>query len=171
MKKFLLAVVLLSGAAFSSFAQSSKDSGKFSIGVEAGLPVGDVKNFSSFAIGGSLKYDHPIAENTFITGSAGYTKFLSNDDAKSIGYKLYAIPVKVGVKYFFAESFYGEAQVGAAFVNESILGASGNTTTFAYSPGIGYSFGGGVDLGVRYEGWTKSGTTISQVAARLAFSF
>lgn len=169
MKKFLLAVVLLSGAAFSSFAQS-KDSGKFSIGLEAGLPVGDVKNLSNFAIGGSLKYDHPIAENTFITGSAGYTKFLSNDDAKSIGYKLYAIPVKVGVKYFFAESFYGEAQVGAAFANEKVAGVSNSTTAFAYSPGIGYAFGGGVDLGVRYEGWSKNGT-ISQVAARLAFSF
>jgi hypothetical protein len=171
MKKFLLALVLLSGAAFSSFAQSSSQTGKFSIGLEAGLPVGDAKDVSNFAIGGSLKYDHPIATGTFVTLSAGYTKFLSNDDAKAIDYKLYAIPVKVGLKYFFAESFYGEAQLGAAFVNESIGGASGNTTTFAYSPGIGYAFGGGVDLGIRYEGWSKSGTTISQVAARLAFSF
>ncbi|WP_454800930.1 outer membrane beta-barrel protein [Mucilaginibacter phyllosphaerae] len=171
MKKLLLLLTVLCGISITSFAQSSNGAGKFSIGLEAGLPVGDVKNLSNFAIGGSLKYDHPIAENTFITGSAGYTKFLSNDDAKSIGYKIYAIPVKVGVKYFFDQGFYGEAQVGAAFVNESMLGVSGNTTTFAYSPGIGYSFGGGVDLGVRYEGWTKSGTTISQVAARLAYSF
>jgi hypothetical protein len=171
MKKFLLALVLLSGAAFSSFAQTSSESGKFSIGLEAGLPVGKVKDYSSFAIGGSLKYDHPIAEGTFFTLSAGYTKFLSNDDAKAIDYKLYAIPVKAGIKYFFAEGFYGEAQVGAAFVNESSGGFSGNTTAFAYSPGIGYVLGGGVDLGVRYEGWSKSGTTISQIAARLAFSF
>ncbi|MET3979342.1 hypothetical protein ACVW0P_001113 [Mucilaginibacter sp. UYNi724] len=171
MKKALLLLTVLCGISISSFAQSSKETGKFSIGFEAGLPLGDAKDVSDLVIGGSLKYDHPIADKTFITGSVGYNKFLSNDDAKSIGYKLYAIPVKVGVKYFFAESFYGEAQVGAAFVNESILGSSGNTTTFAYSPGIGYAFGGGVDLGVRYEGWTKSGTTISQVSARLAYSF
>ncbi|MFD0764075.1 outer membrane beta-barrel protein [Mucilaginibacter lutimaris] len=171
MKKVLFLLTVLCGISISSFAQSSSESGKFSIGVEAGLPVGKVKDYSNFAIGGSLKYDHPIATGTFVTLSAGYNKFLSNDDAKTIDYKLYAIPVKVGLRYFLAENFYGEAQLGAAFVNESVGGISGNTTTFAYSPGVGYNFGGGVDLGVRYEGWSKSGTTVSQVAARLAYSF
>ncbi len=75
------------------------------------------------------------------------------------------VPVKVGIKYNFAEAFYGEAQVGATFGTKS-----GTGTFFAYSPGIGYNFGGGVDLGVRYEGWAHDGT-ISQVAARLAYSF
>lgn len=171
MKKFLLALVLLSGAAFSSFAQSSSDAGKFSIGVEAGLPVGDAKEISSFAIGGSLKYDHPIAEGTFVTLSAGYTKFLLKSEFKDAGLSLYGIPVKAGLKYFFAESFYGEAQLGAAFVKASAEGGGSNSTTaFAYSPGIGYVLGGGVDLGVRYEAWSKNGTT-SQIAARLAYSF
>lgn len=162
MKKFLLAVVLLSGAAFGSFAQS-KDSGKFSIGLEAGLPVGSQSDFYSFAIGGSLKYDQPIATGTFVTFSAGYTSLKAKDviGGGSIGFA----PVKVGVKYFLAESFYGEAQVGAAFGTKS-----GTGTSFAYSPGIGYAFGGGVDLGLRYEAWSKNGT-FGQFAARLAFSF
>ncbi|MES2269118.1 MAG: outer membrane beta-barrel protein [Bacteroidota bacterium] len=170
MKKFLLALVLLSGAAFSSFAQTTSESGKFSIGFEAGIPVGDASNTSNLTIGGSLKYDLPIAEKTFLTGSAGYTKFLYKSEFKVSGNSFYAIPVKVGVKYFFADAFYGEAQLGAAFLEEKYMGYKGNTTAFAYSPGIGYAFGGGVDLGVRYEGWSKNGT-ISQVAARLAYSF
>lgn len=172
MKKFLLALVLLSGAAFSSFAQSSKEGGKFSIGVEAGLPLGDYKDVSNFVIGGSLKYDHPIAEGTFVTLSAGYSKFLSDDDAKEAGFKFYGIPVKAGLKHFFSEGFYGEAQVGAAFTKTTVEGiGSASKTAFAYAPGIGYAFGGGVDLGVRYEGWSLSGGTASQIAARLAFSF
>jgi len=164
MKKFLLALVLLSGAAFSSFAQTSSESGKFSIGLEAGLPVGDIKDAGGkLFIGGSLKYDQPIATGTFVTFSAGYTSLSFKDTygGGSLGFA----PVKVGVKYFLAESFYGEAQVGAAFGTKS-----GTGTSFAYSPGIGYAFGGGVDLGVRYEAWSKNGT-ISQVAARLAYSF
>ena len=171
MKKFLLALVLLSGAAFSSFAQSSSSTGKFSIGLEAGLPIGDIKDAGGkLFIGGSLKYDHPIAAGTFITGSAGYTSLsfkevtipgIGTVKPGSVGF----VPVKVGVKYFLADSFYGEAQVGAAFGTES-----GSGTAFAYSPGIGYAFGGGLDLGVRYEAWSKNGT-ISQVAARLAYSF
>nr|WP_067062980.1 outer membrane beta-barrel protein [Mucilaginibacter sp. L294] len=173
MKKVLLLATAICGFAISSFAQSSKEGGKFSIGVDAGLPVGNAKNASNLIIGGSLKYDHPIADGVFVTGSAGYSRVLFNNETKNelksfgvdksgVGY----IPVKVGVKYFLAESFYGEAQVGAAFSTES-----GNGASFAYAPGIGYAFGGGVDLGVRYEGWSKSGGTLSQVAARLAYSF
>jgi hypothetical protein len=172
MKKVLLLLTVLCGLSISSFAQSSKEGGKFSIGVEAGVPLGDYKDVTNFVIGGSLKYDHPIAEGTFVTLSAGYSKFLSNDDAKADGFKFYGIPVKAGLKHFFAEGFYGEAQVGAAFTKTSVEGfGSTSKTAFAYAPGIGYAFGGGVDLGVRYEGWSLSGGTASQIAARLAFSF
>jgi hypothetical protein len=165
MKKLLLLFVVVAGAAFSASAQSSSsESGKFSIGLEAGLPIGDIKDAgASLFIGGSLKYDQPIATGTFFTFSAGYTslKFKDEFGGGSTGF----VPVKAGIKYFLAESFYGEAQVGAAFGTES-----GSGTAFAYSPGIGYAFGGGLDLGVRYEAWSKNGT-ISQVAARLAYSF
>jgi hypothetical protein len=164
MKKVLLLLTVLCGLSISSFAQSSSEGGKFSIGLEAGLPVGDIKDAGGkLFIGGSLKYDQPIAAGTFLTGSAGYTSLSFKDEVGggSAGF----VPVKVGLKYFLAESFYGEAQVGAAFSTES-----GGGTAFAYAPGIGYAFGGGLDLGVRYEGWSKNGT-VSQVAARLAFSF
>ena len=40
---------------------------------------------------------------------------------------------------------------------------------FAYAPAIG-AFVGGFEVGVRYEGWVKTGT-ISQVALRVAYSF
>jgi len=163
MKKFLLATVLFVGVAVSSFAQS-KD-GKFSVGVEAGLPVGSTSNAYNFVIGGSLKYDLPIATSTNFTISAGYSSFQGKTIA---GFKFPAagfIPVKAGIKYFFAPEFYGEAQLGAAFGTKS-----GSGTAFAYSPGIGYKFSDVVDLGVRYEGWSNNGT-VSQIAARLGFSF
>jgi len=165
MKKSLLLFVIVAGAALSASAQSSSsESGKFSIGLEAGLPIGDIKDAGGkLFIGGSLKYDQPIATGTFFTISAGYTSLSFKDTygGGSTGF----VPVKAGIKYFLAESFYGEAQLGAAFSTES-----GGGTAFAYAPGIGYSFGGGLDLGVRYEAWSKNGT-ISQVAARLAYSF
>jgi opacity protein-like surface antigen len=174
MKKILLAAVLLAGVSMSGFAQKKSDNGgKFSIGLEAGIPVGDASTYNSFVIGGSLKYDMPIATATAITLSVGYSSFMGKTVAGikygSTGF----VPVKVGVKYHFADAFYGEAQIGASFGTQS-----GSKTGFAYSPGIGYDFGGGLDLGVRYEGWSYSsngtGTTsatISQIAARLAYSF
>jgi hypothetical protein len=162
MKKVLLATLLFVGVAATSFAQ---DGGKFSVGVEAGLPVGDASNTHNFVIGGSLKYDLPIADATAFTITAGYSSF----QGKTIlGTKIPAagfVPVKAGIKYFLAESFYGEAQLGAAFSTQS-----GGGTAFAYSPGIGYKFSDVVDLGVRYEAWSKNGT-VGQIGARLGFSF
>ena len=171
MKKIILSLLVLGAATFSSYAQTSDEGGKFSIGVDAGLPLGDSKDVSSFIIGGSLKYDHPIAENLFATLSAGYQKFLLKSDIKdaykALGLeepKLSAIPVKAGLKYFFDEGFFGEAQLGAAFLSD------GGGTAFAYAPGVGYAFAGGFEAGVRYEAWSKNGTT-SQVALRLAYKF
>lgn len=166
MKKFLLAAVLLAGVSMSSLAQKKSDgNGKFSIGVEAGIPVGTTSDAYNFAIGGSLKYDMPIATGTDFTVSAGYTSFMGKT---VLGFKIPAagfVPLKAGIKYWFADAFYGEAQLGAAFSTQS-----GGGTAFAYSPGIGYKFSDVVDLGVRYEAWSHNGT-VSQVAARLGFSF
>jgi hypothetical protein len=167
MKRILLTLAVLGGVVCSSFAQSKSDGGgKFSIGLEAGLPVGDASTYNSFVIGGSLKYAQPIASDLAFTISAGYSSFMG----KTVGGVKFGstgfVPVKAGIKYNFAEAFYGEAQLGASFGT-----ASGSKTGFAYAPGIGYNFGGGVDLGVRYEGWSYSGGTISQIAARLAYSF
>lgn len=170
MKKFLLTLVAIGGFALAGFAQSTNDASKFSIGVDAGIPVGSTSDFFSFVIGGSLKYEMPVATSTAFTLSAGYSSFMgktitiagSSAKVNAVGF----VPLKAGIKYHFAESVYGEAQVGA-----SIGTKSGSKTGFIYAPGIGFDVGGGIDIGVRYEGWSYSGGTTSQVAARIAYSF
>lgn len=169
MKKILLAAALLVGVSFTTFAQSNDEGGKFSIGLEGGVPVGDASDAYNAVVGGSLKYQLPIATSTSFTISAGYSAFLGKDNYLNLGIKApsyTAVPIKAGLKYHFSEGFYGEGQVGVAIGTKS-----GAKTGFAYAPGVGYDFGGGVDIGVRYEGWAYSGGSISQVAARLAFSF
>ena len=167
MKKILLAAILLGGTVFTSYAQTSKETGKFSIGVEAGLPLGDASDVSNFAIGGSLKYEVPVATNTFVSLSGGYTEFLYKSDVKDETGQSGAgfVPIKVGLKYYFNTNFYAEGQIGATFATES-----GGGTAFAYAPGIGYTFKGGFDLGFRFEGWSKDGS-LNQLALRLAYRF
>ncbi len=163
MKKVLLATMLFVGIAVSGFAQ--KSGSNLSVGLEAGLPVGTAKNAYNLAIGGSLKYEAPIATGTSFTLTAGYTSFQGKTIA---GFKVPAagfIPVKAGIKYFLADAFYGEAQLGAAFSTQS-----GGGTAFAYSPGVGYKFSDVIDLGVRYEAWSNNGT-VGQIGARLGFTF
>jgi len=172
MKKVLLALLVLGVTACSSFAQTGKanksENGKFSIGVDAGIPTGSASDFYNFGIGGSIKYDLPIATSTFFTISAGYTALLVKSEFKDAGFKSSNgfIPVKAGLKYYFnGEGFFGEGQLGAAFSTES-----GGGTAFLYAPGIGYTFDEGFEAGVRYEGWSHDGT-IGQVAVRLAYCF
>jgi hypothetical protein len=172
MRKIILTLALLGGVFAGAFAQKV-DPGKFSVGVDAGLPVGSAHDIATFTIGGSLKYDFAIATSTSLTASAGYTYFPYRGDVTST-YLGYAktnsgegfVPLKAGVKYYFGDLFYGEAQLGAA-----ISTTSGGGTAFAYAPGVGYQFDTHADIGVRYEGWSKSGSTISQIAVRLAYSF
>jgi hypothetical protein len=172
MKKILFATMVCLAAALTGSAQTKTETGKFSIGVEAGLPVGDASDISNLAIGGSLKYEHPVAAKTFVSLSAGFTEFLYKgefkDELNSIGISKSGegfIPVKAGIKYYFNGGLFGEGQIGAVFSTEN-----GGGTAFAYAPGIGYTFSKGLEAGVRYEGWSHNGT-LSQLALRVAYRF
>jgi len=170
MKKLLLLIVIVAGATFSASAQSSSsETGKFSVGAEVGLPLGKAKEAYNLVVGGSLKYEHPIATGTFVTISAGYNAFLTKSEYKDLGLKssIGWVPVKAGLKYYFdGVGFFGEAQLGAAFSTET-----GGGTAFAYSPGVGYSFDGGFEAGLRYEAYSKSGSSTQQLGLRLAYRF
>ena len=172
MRKLLLVAVLIVSVASASFAQTSKSSsgGKFSIGVDPGIPVGSVSDVSSFVIGGDIKYSLPAATNFDVSLSSGYSVFIG----KTIDFggqsvklaNLKAIPVKLGGRYNFngATGFFGEFGVGAAFIQD------GGGTAFVYAPGIGYAADGGFEIGARYEGWSKNGS-IGQIGFRVAYSF
>src|SRR5689334_12564085 len=119
MKKILLALVIIAGTAFTAAAQYQQpqvqpgDGGKFSIGVDGGVPIGHTTDISKVAIGGSLKYEIPVFENTLFTISAGYTNFLYKQHYKNL-LKLAGksksgegfIPVKVGAKYYIEQGFF-----------------------------------------------------------------
>ena len=170
MRKFLLLAALLVGAVSFSSAQTSKSSnvGKFSIGLEAGLPIGDASDVYNFVIGASFKYEHPVAQNLYVTGSLGYNAFLTKSEFKDAGAKSsYGfIPLKAGLKYYIQDGFFAEGQLGVVFSTES-----GGGSAFAYAPGIGYSFNGGFEAGLSYEGCPKDGVTTSQMGLLLAYRF
>lgn len=167
MKKILLALFIIGVTAMQSFAQSrGRNSGIFSIGFEVGLPTGDAHHLFGSVLGASLKYELPIERSTWFTISGGYNSFQPKGVYSDIGGPaINAIPLKVGIKYYFDRNFFAEGQIGAAFYTGRASG-----TAFAYSPGIGYSFREGFEIGLRYEGWAKDGT-LGQAGLRLAYRF
>ncbi|HTE01203.1 MAG TPA: outer membrane beta-barrel protein [Mucilaginibacter sp.] len=175
MRKYLLAFLLAAGSVVTCFAQTtgSSSGGKLSIGFDVALPTGDYSNLYKTGLGGSLKYEIPAGQNFFVTLSGGYMNFSIKDevvaelqqfgsDQTSAGF----VPLKIGAKYYTSPGFFIEGQLGGA-----IGTASGTGTAFAYSPGLGYTFDGGPEIGVRYEAWSKDGSTFSQFGLRLAYRF
>lgn len=170
MKKLLLLTAVAGLFAFTSVNAQTKGP-KLGIGAEFAFPMGTFGDASDFGYGGSLQYQHPVAANLLITGSAGYTNFQSKDfgfGKENAGF----IPVKAGARYIFAENFFVGAELGASFATKS---GSGNSTAFVYAPGVGVDFPvsdtGSIELGARYEGWSYSGGTNGFLGLRLAYNF
>jgi hypothetical protein len=171
MRKNLLLLAVLCGLSVSSFAQSSQKSGKWNIGLDVGIPLGN--DVYSSVIGGAVKYEYPLAATTFLTFSAGYQRFLYDSDIKdylnSFGIDrsgINLIPVKAGLKHYFKKGFFGEAQAGAAFSTQK-----GDNASFVYAAGVGYTFMSGFEVGVRYEGFSSEGDNLGTAALRVAFRF
>ncbi|RZL19018.1 MAG: hypothetical protein EOO89_04555 [Pedobacter sp.] len=171
MKKVLLSVFAIV-IAITSVSAQTKGTSKLSIGAEFGLPVGDFATAFDVGFGGSVVYQHAVADKLYLTANAGYVTYQGkvNFLGSNLTFNADFIPVKAGMKYFIAKNFYGSAELGASFATGS--GSSG--TAFAYSPGLGIEFPvsdkGSVDVGARYEAWSNNGT-LSFVGLRAAFNF
>ena len=182
-----IAAIALGFAAFTFSAKAqttttpaTSNGVKFSIGVDAGLPSGDIKNAYNWNIGGSVQADIPVANQLFVTVNAGYNSFQGKtiDGIKATSIQL--LPVKAGLKFFPVANFYVQGEAGAAFaLNKSDVGFD-KTAAFVYAPQVGYQFqlGGGnyIDAGVRYEASTKFNSTVDDskvnfFGLRVAYGF
>jgi hypothetical protein len=165
MKRVILSITIVAIATLSANAQKesaeSKDF-KFSVGVNAGIPVGDIKPYSNFAIGGDLQGEYKVAENFAGTLSAGYLTFTGKNGLGSTNF----IPVLVGGKYHFTDKVYGHAQLGVSFSTQS-----GGGSAFTYVPSIGYDVSSNFDIALKYQAASKNNFTTSYVGIRAAYSF
>ena len=170
MKKllFIVAIAAISTTTFAQKKAAASSDSKiiFSLGVEAGLPVGSFGDFYSFGIGGSLQGEYLVAKELGITLNAGYIDYLG----KTInGVKVAAagiVPVMAGLKYNFTGGPYIHGQLGAGFGTQSGAG-----TSFAYAAGIGYGFTKAIDAEVKYQAYSNNGATSGTVGLRLAYNF
>ena len=135
MKKTLFSIALVLGL-IGSASKSEAHDGRFSIGAELGIPMGDFGDVSGIGIGGTIRYEAPVSDNLGITGTAGYISF-SGKDFTIAGYTVtgessYLIPVQVGAKYYFdrqQEGLYGHVMFGVHMYKTSEV--SVDPVTFA----------------------------------------
>jgi hypothetical protein len=147
---------------------NSANAGRFSLGLEAGLPIGQNASYYSSILGGSLQYEIQPSSDMGITFNAGYlnwalkSAYKTPNGPNSAGF----IPLLAGVKYYMSPSAFLHAQFGAA-----VGTAKGQGTSFAYTPGIGFKLSPNLDAEIKYMGISNSGGTLSDIGARLAYNF
>ena len=159
---------------------------RYSIGVDAGIPLGNFKDTHKWNLGGSVQADIPVASQLFVTVNAGYNNiFGKKNQVGPLGTtydvtNFQLIPVKAGLKYFIIPNFYVQGEAGAAFLlNKKDVGVD-KSTAFVYAPQIGVQFpvsaSSFIDAGVRYEATTKYATGVDQskvsfIGLRVAYGF
>jgi hypothetical protein len=153
---------------------------RLGIGVEGGIPTGNAHDISNFELGGTARLQYGASKNVALMLTSGYYNFFGKDipDLGNIKYKsLGMIPVKAGVKAFFAPNVYVSGEVGAGFETSAFGDFSGDQTAglekdtkLILSPGVGYATKSW-DVGVRYENYSGQGNNYGLVGLRIAYGF
>ncbi|MGI4751878.1 MAG: hypothetical protein ACRYFB_14695 [Janthinobacterium lividum] len=151
-------------------SKDSKNVFRMGLGLEGGYPT---KNFSRFELGGTVRLQYDLASNLSLTLTPGYYHFFDRNGYgqatdKGVYYNsgLNMIPVKAGLKSFFAPNFYLSAEAGAGFeLNHA------QETKLILSPGIGFASNSGVDLGLRYENFSGNNSNYGIIGLRVAYGF
>lgn len=150
-------------------SKDSKSIFRLGLGLEAGYPT---KNFSNFELGGTARLQYDLASNLSLTLTSGYYHFFAENGKVLVTDKgiytndLNIVPLKVGVKSFFAPNFYLSAEAGAGFeLNHA------QETKLILSPGIGYAGNKGLDVGLRYENFSGNNSNYGLIGLRIAYGF
>jgi hypothetical protein len=150
---------------------------RLSIGADAGIPVGSLRDNYNWNLGGSVQGDFPIVKDQlYATVNGGYNNFYAKNSFTTSD--IHMIPVKGGLKYFPVKFLYIQGEAGASFItNKNDLGFN-KSAVFVYAPQVGVLLNVGgknyIDAGVRFEGNTKfydGGNTNNFFALRVAYAF
>ncbi len=168
MKKLILSAVAL--FAF-GFANAQDDDGGFRVGIHVGLPMGDVKDISSFNAGIDLAYMWSVGDGFEVGVATGYDNWFGSEEdfgPITVEYEDAAfIPLAGALKYSVTENFFVGADLGYAFYAGSEDDAEGG---FYYQPKVGYQLPA-IDIFVGYKGISQDGMTASAVTLGAAYKF
>lgn len=142
---------------------------RFGIGLDAGDPTGSARIGTTFILGGTARLQYGLSDNFALTFTSGAYHFFPKDiPGTNTRYASYGvIPIKLGIKEFFAKSIYFGAEGGVG------IEASSNKfgpARLDLSPALGWA-NQHWDVGARYENFSSPGFHYGLVGLRLAYGF
>jgi hypothetical protein len=171
----LLAVAIFSGTSLK--AQTTTESPwRLGIGVEYGQPTGNLRHIFEGEYGGNIRLQYMASPGLGIMLTSGYDNFFGGNKmntATTFGNTTYAtdehnlgiVPVKVGVKGFFAKGMYVSAEGGVGFET-----GYNEDKKLILSPGLGWA-DTSWDIGLRYENFSGQNNNYGLVGLRVAYGF
>jgi len=160
MKKNLLLVVVLLVLLVTVKAQIYDEKPiKIGVGAIVGLPMDAGKDYYNLAYGVDALGEYRISNSFDLSLNIGYSEL--NKKSSTIQNKklIYGL---VGVKYYFADKFYGGLQSGIR-----LKASSGMDTKFILTPAIGMNITKDIDLSIRYQSQVEQGYNFSFIGLRL----
>mgnify|MGYP001548577235 CR=1 FL=1 len=156
---------------------TDKSAWRLGIGIEGGLPTGDIHDASGFDLGGTARLQYGVDKNVAVMLTSGFYNFfgktvnqtiITGTTTTTISGKTSSfgvIPVKAGAKIFFNSPIYVSGEAGAGFET-----ATGGSTRLLLSPGLGWA-NHSWDVGARYENFSGGGVNYGLVNLRIAYGF
>lgn len=163
MKKTILALVAVIAFSFTAKAQFTP-----SVSITAGLPVGDVKESTSFALSADLYFMKYINDSFDIGLTAGYTNYFGKDYETVLGTvegtNVSYLPLAAAFRFGLTEDFSIGSDLGYAFgLTDGVDGG------FYYKPVIGFNIGNSSQLMLSYQGISQDGFKANYVGLGFVF--
>lgn len=134
MKKLFLVAIATVGFAFSGTAQDTK----MKVGVDFGMPLGDIKDGTSFNLGVNAAYMWNVGEGFDAGAGVSYNTYMAKEydfmGIKVKGDNVSFLPIYGTANYSFTENIFAGADLGYAVV----LAPSEAKGGVYYQPKVGY---------------------------------
>ena len=161
MKKLFLVAIATVGFAFSGTAQESQ----IKFGLDAGIPMGDTADISSFNLGANVAYMWTgVAEGLDAGAGVSYNTYFAKEVGGVKGDNASYLPIYATANYGFTENIFAGADLGYAVV----LAPSGADGGVYYQPKVGYQTEA-FEVFVGYKAIAVSGGAVSSV--NLGFNY
>jgi len=118
---------------------AASTSAKGIIGADAAIaiPFGNLSDVAGIGLGALFRVEYNLIPNLNLTGRAGFIYHLPKD-VLGTDVTFYEVPILAGVKYAFADAFYGAAELGLVWGKISTDAGSASETNLAFTIGAGY---------------------------------
>ncbi len=132
---FLLTGIVVNAQTTRALEDINKDNSWLKLGVALGLPVGDVANFSSFALGLDAAGQFMRTDNFGLGIASGYTHYFKKSEVASAD-DFGVIPLGVMLRYYpQPEGFFAGIDLGYSFFTGNGMSESGGAY---FRPQVGY---------------------------------